>query len=111
MFCSKCGNEILDEAVICPKCGCETVSKKTENKEPDEPKTGMGILLALVLGLIGLVIGLCLYKENTVARKTFLKGWGITFGISVVICVIIFAVSMANLNSAINDLNNSYYGY
>ena len=22
MFCSKCGNEINDEAVICPKCGC-----------------------------------------------------------------------------------------
>lgn len=22
MFCSKCGSEINDEAVICPKCGC-----------------------------------------------------------------------------------------
>lgn len=21
-YCSKCGNELLDEAVICPKCGC-----------------------------------------------------------------------------------------
>lgn len=111
MFCSKCGNEILDEAVICPKCGCETAVKKAEKKEPDEPKTGMGILFALLLGLIGLVIGLCLYKENTIARKTFLKAWGITYGVFVVIAIIIFAVSMANLNSAINDLNNSYYGY
>ena len=24
MFCSKCGNEIMDEAVICVKCGCYT---------------------------------------------------------------------------------------
>ena len=24
MYCRKCGEEILDEAVICPKCGCET---------------------------------------------------------------------------------------
>lgn len=24
MFCSKCGNEINDEAVICPNCGCPT---------------------------------------------------------------------------------------
>ena len=24
MYCSKCGNEIMDEAVICPKCGCAT---------------------------------------------------------------------------------------
>lgn len=22
MYCSKCGNEVLDEAVLCPKCGC-----------------------------------------------------------------------------------------
>lgn len=21
-YCSKCGNELMDEAVICPKCGC-----------------------------------------------------------------------------------------
>ena len=24
MFCSKCGKQILDEAVICPHCGCAT---------------------------------------------------------------------------------------
>lgn len=24
MFCSKCGKEISDEAVICPSCGCAT---------------------------------------------------------------------------------------
>lgn len=24
MFCSKCGKEIMDEAVICPSCGCPT---------------------------------------------------------------------------------------
>lgn len=111
MFCSKCGKEIMDDAVICPKCGCETAVKKIDEKEVDEPKTGIGILLALVLGLIGLVIGLCLYKENTIARKTFLKAWGITYGVLVLIYIIIFAISMANLNSAINDLNNSYYGY
>ena len=24
MFCSKCGKEIADEAVVCPNCGCAT---------------------------------------------------------------------------------------
>ena len=24
MFCSKCGKEIADEAIICPQCGCAT---------------------------------------------------------------------------------------
>lgn len=29
-YFSKCGNELTDEAVICPKCGCaiESVKKK-----------------------------------------------------------------------------------
>ena len=22
-FCSKCGNQLLDESVICPRCGCQ----------------------------------------------------------------------------------------
>lgn len=28
MYCSKCGNEISDEAVVCPKCGCLVEGKK-----------------------------------------------------------------------------------
>ena len=31
MFCSKCGKEIHDEAVICPECGCKV--KKTKKCE------------------------------------------------------------------------------
>ena len=34
MFCKKCGEKINNEAVICPKCGCET-GIKTE-KTPAE---------------------------------------------------------------------------
>ncbi len=27
-YCSKCGNELMDEAVICPKRGCAIESAK-----------------------------------------------------------------------------------
>jgi hypothetical protein len=36
-YCSKCGNELFDEAIICPKCGCpvsdsgDSVSKTIRN--------------------------------------------------------------------------------
>ncbi len=26
MFCSKCGNSLMNEAIICPRCGCGTVN-------------------------------------------------------------------------------------
>lgn len=32
MFCSKCGKEILDEALICPNCGCATNNYSQTNK-------------------------------------------------------------------------------
>lgn len=33
MFCSKCGKEIMDEAVICPNCGCATGNYKSNGND------------------------------------------------------------------------------
>ena len=35
MYCSKCGNQIDDEAVVCPSCGVatENFNKKSTNQE------------------------------------------------------------------------------
>lgn len=103
MFCQKCGEEIMDEAVICPKCGCETNAKK---QEVDSSKTGVGVLLGLFLGVIGLIIGLCLFKEGTIARKTFLKAWGITFGITIAIYVIICIAYVTKISALIDEIND-----
>ena len=82
-FCSKCGGEVREDAVICIHCGCAI-----QDESQVESKTGMGVIAALFLGIIGLVIGICLYPENSVARKTFLKGWTITFIVSTAVSVI-----------------------
>lgn len=84
MYCRKCGEEIDDKAVICPKCGCYTdKEEKKVDSENGESKTGMGVIMAIFLGLIGLLIGIALYPSGTVARKTFIKAWGLTY----VICI------------------------
>ncbi len=69
-----------------------------------------GVLLGL-LGLIGLVIGLCLYTEKS-ERESFIKGWVIMFVIEIFVCII-FGILYANkIRSAyddiINNLNNIY---
>lgn len=38
-YCQHCGNELLDNAVICPSCGCAVGST-----EADEPSTGLNVL-------------------------------------------------------------------
>ena len=83
MYCNKCGQKIRSDAVICPHCGCETGYKK-----PGTPKKGLGILLGMFLGVIGLIIGMCMYESDSVERKTFMKGWTIGFIITIILSVI-----------------------
>ena len=37
MFCSKCGKEINDAAVVCIHCGCPTQKFDQEKKDKDQP--------------------------------------------------------------------------
>ena len=58
-FCSKCGKELMNEAVICPGCGCSTndVQEVTKNViVPKKAKTAQifGILSILLLAPFGI---------------------------------------------------------
>ena len=52
-YCTKCGAEIADEAVICPKCGCAVETKRTENSTL---KTVIKVFM--VLGTILMAFGI-----------------------------------------------------
>ena len=56
-YCSKCGNELFDEAVICPKCGCPTESPKAQAKEKKQinANTLKGTLL-IVAGILVIIV-------------------------------------------------------
>lgn len=105
MFCKKCGEEINNEAVVCPKCGCSTKQEDSDQKFR-ESKTGMGVLMGLFLGIIGLIIGIVIYPEGTVARKTFIKAWLTTFLICFAIGIILGIVIVAGASATIS---NYYY--
>ena len=59
-YCSKCGNQLMDEAVICPKCGCATgyQSFLTDNiqKSYSGLKTAAKILMIIGTVIMGLYI-------------------------------------------------------
>ncbi len=61
-FCEKCGKEMMDEAVICPFCGCAAnqQGKAADAVKPAVPKRAktaslMGILSILLLAPLGIV--------------------------------------------------------
>ena len=56
-YCAYCGNELLDEAVICPKCGCATeLLKKNETTETISKGDNNLIKTANVFIVIGCIL-------------------------------------------------------
>ena len=52
MYCAKCGKQLLDEAVICPGCGCMVKNVTLGNPAPTNQKK---VQISLILGIIGIV--------------------------------------------------------
>ena len=68
MFCTKCGKEIMDEAVICPNCGCPTHNYKTQSQAqvtaPNIITTiaqryNINGIIWIVIAALQLIVGIC----------------------------------------------------
>ena len=80
-FCSKCGNELLDDAVVCPKCGCATDYEKvsTYSQSSTSQTNGFaiaGFVCSFFIPLLGWIFGgIGLNKANKMDGKG--KGFAI----------------------------------
>ncbi len=72
--------------------------------ESQQSKKDVGVLCGLFLGLIGLIIGLLLYKDGTYERPTFIKGWTTAFVAALIIGVVIGIIYYIVIINAINSL-------
>ena len=89
-FCSNCGKSIPLSATICPYCARSVGGKSTSySSSSGTSKKGLGVLFCLFLGLIGLIIGICIYPSGSVERDTFVSGWVTTLIVTIVISVVL----------------------
>ena len=61
-YCEKCGNQLLDEAIMCPKCGCAVAGKQPTKEQNEQAKNqakgaimiiaGIGIIIATIIAVI-----------------------------------------------------------
>lgn len=53
-FCTKCGKEMVDEAVVCPSCGCSVETEKKEAPAGNGGNDGLGVAakVFLILGCV-----------------------------------------------------------
>lgn len=99
-YCSKCGAELMDEAVICPKCGCAVGENRPANTTTTASSTNgfaiAGFVLAFFFPLLGIIFGaMGISKANKMGGSG--KGLAIAAviisSIATVISFIVFATS------------------
>ena len=78
-FCSKCGKEVMDEAILCVHCGCalEKTTALTEANPADAPNMGLAVL-GFLIPLVGLI--LYLVNKDTFPKKAHSAGKGALIG-------------------------------
>lgn len=59
MYCQKCGREILDEAVVCPHCGCMVNGKRSPVATENAKVSGLCIV-GFILSLFSFFVSLYL---------------------------------------------------
>lgn len=112
-FCMKCGEKLSHEQnpyIYCPSCGqknnadenfctkcMERLKSTNQPANYIEPKNALGFCMGLFFGIIGLIIGICIYPFGSVSRKTFVSSWG--FGFFVWICLTISIVGIVFISS------------
>ena len=89
-FCSKCGKELVDEAVICINCGCSVASPTASNTNVaanDAPNTGLGVL-GFFIPIVGLILYIVNMNTYPLKAKSAGKGALIGFCVSIVLSII-----------------------
>ena len=88
-YCSKCGKEVVDDAVVCVHCGC-AVGGQMPTTTNDAPSAGFAVV-GFLIPLVGLI--LYLVNKDTAPLKAASAGKGALAGVIVsVVLSILYGV-------------------
>lgn len=91
-YCTHCGNELMDEAVVCTQCGCPTATgaQKYTPANADVVSPGLNIL-GFFIPIIGLIMFLVMFQKTPIKAKSIglwtLAGW--------IIAIILWAIILS----------------
>ena len=93
-YCTWCGKELLDEAVICPYCGCETelgkehrIGTATSSEMNGTKVCGiLSIVFGVLVPIVGFVLAIvCMVNDKD---KKFKPLWSAGLALSVLVIVL-----------------------
>lgn len=59
-YCEKCGNQLLDEAVMCPKCGCAAGKSQAAQQQDAQAKNQAKGAILILAGIAIIIITILL---------------------------------------------------
>lgn len=104
-YCSHCGAQIDDNAVICVKCGCSVAQNNTNPQ--DAPNAGFAVL-SFFFPVVGLILWLVWMNSSPLKAKSCGKGALIGVISSIVVGIvygIIAGAALASLFSSLSSLS------
>ena len=103
-YCTKCGKELMDEAVVCTHCGCATEAwnAKKGKEYTDEINVGFCVLAAFI-PLFGIIYWIVKYQDTP--RRA--KAYGITAIVSIVASIVSYTIGNIILFPLLRELFNS----
>ena len=104
-FCSKCGKEIHDDAVMCIHCGCSVVNADNPVlTEPDAPNAGFAVL-GFFIPIVGLILYLVNKDKTPKKAKSAGKGALIGFCVSMALSIVYGII----VGSLLGTMGSYYY--
>lgn len=103
--CSKCGSQIMDEAIICPKCGCIAdyqnefvIVKKNNDAACCQDNSCNSNWIPLIFGILALIssVFLVVYIYAMSSLTWFIRNFGIFTGL--------YACGLLAIMSSIKEL-------
>lgn len=97
-YCAKCGNELMNDAVVCPKCGCSADFEKNQSSANQTNGYAIaGFICSFFILLLGWIfVGIGLNKTNKIDEKG--KGFAIA---AIAISTAIFLISFISIMASI----------
>ena len=96
-YCSKCGKELMDEAVVCPGCGCAQDNKVIQN---DASSFGWAVL-GFFFPIVGLILYLVWKDSTPLKAKSAGKGALVSVIVSIVLSVVYSVIIGALVSSVL----------
>jgi uncharacterized membrane protein YvbJ len=106
-FCTRCGNQLFDEAVICPACGC---SQQPVNAPAQNDKKSFGFaLLGFFIPVAGLILYL-LWKDTTPLKAKSAGKGALVSTILYFVFIVIYVAAIVALTMS-GALDDTFYDF